>query len=73
MSCYPVCPTCGRLLADKEYYFKQQKEIIEGSDLSQEELKKAFDKLWDELKIPIENLCCRLRLMTYVPLEDVVK
>ena len=50
MSCYPVCPTCGRMLADKEYYFKTQKEIIENKDLTQDEYKKEFDKLWEELK-----------------------
>lgn len=73
MSCYPVCPTCGRLLADKEYYFKTQKEIIENKDLTQEEYKKEFDKLWNDLRIPIENMCCRMRLLTYVPLEDIIK
>ena len=73
MSCYPVCPTCGRLLADKELIFKEQKIIIENNDISEEEKRKEYDKLWEMLKIPKDNLCCKMRLMTYNPLEDIVK
>ena len=73
MSCYFICPTCGRMLADKEAIFKKEKINIESKNLTQEELNKAYDKLWEKLKIPVDNLCCRRRLLTYAPLEDIVK
>ena len=73
MSCYPVCPTCGRLLADKKLILKERRFAIDSMNLNEEERKKEYDKLWKDLKIPLDNLCCRMRLLCYNPLEDIIK
>ena len=74
MSGYIVCPTCGRLLADKyETYEKRLLEINNNKKLSEEERNKEFIKLMDDLEIPKKNYCCRMRLATYIDTYYVIK
>lgn len=69
-----VCPTCGRLLADKVIpYENGMREIENNQKLSKEERMNEKIKLIDSLKIPRDRYCCRMRLITYIDLVYVVK
>lgn len=74
MSGYIKCPTCGRILADK--YLPYEKKILEinnNNKLSEEDRNKEIMKVMDDLQIPRNNYCCRMRLATYIDLYRVIK
>jgi len=66
---YPICPTCGHLLADIELEFTEKyNKLIE--DDNKKELKgganmkeNSIEKLFDEFKI--KKYCCKMRLISY--------
>lgn len=62
---YPVCPTCGFLLADKELKYEEElKKLLESKDKNtNDNLGKILDKL------QITRYCCRMRMMTYIDLS----
>ena len=64
---YPVCPTCGFLLADKELEYEKelQKICIKDKD-KDNELGKILDKL------NVKRYCCRMRMITYVDLVKTI-
>lgn len=68
---YPVCPTCGFLLADKELeYIKQINKLCESKEnnetIKDDDVKKILNNL------NINKYCCRLRLTTYVDLVKTI-
>ena len=73
MSVYIKCPSCGRLLADKELLFDKGIKEINNEILNDDEREQRIMKLVDSLQIPKNNYCCKLRIMTYVDLYNVVK
>lgn len=66
---YPVCPTCGHLLADIELEFTEKyNKIIE--EENKKEIKgnanikdNSIEKLFNEFKI--KKYCCKMRLISY--------
>lgn len=73
MSVYIKCPSCGRLLADKELIFEEGIKRINNEVLNEEEREKKIMELVDSLEIPKNNYCCKMRIMSYVDLYNVVK
>ena len=73
MSVYIKCPSCGRLLADKELLFDKGIKEINNEILNNDERQQRIMKLVDSLQIPKNNYCCKMRIMTYVDLYNVVK
>lgn len=73
MSVYIKCPSCGRLLADKELLFDKGIKEINNEILNDNEREQRIMKLVDSLQIPKNNYCCKMRIMTYVDLYNVVK
>ncbi len=73
MSVYIKCPSCGRLLADKELLFDKGIKEINNEILNDDEREQRIMKLVDSLQIPKNNYCCKMRIMTYVDLYNVVK
>lgn len=74
MSSYIMCPTCNRLLADKIIPYEiGLKKICDDESLSQEEKTKKKEELVNSLKIPPQNYCCKMRLITYRDLAKIVK
>ena len=63
---YPVCPTCGFLLADKELLFKKALKNIDKNDNNKENIKKIFNE------IKVKRYCCRMRLTTYIDLVNLI-
>jgi DNA-directed RNA polymerase subunit N (RpoN/RPB10) len=60
---YPVCPTCGHLLADIEVEFTDKYEKINESKDSDDKKGKEIEKLFVEVKI--KKYCCKMRLISY--------
>lgn len=73
MSVYIKCPSCGRLLADKELMFEEGIKKINSEVLNENEREKKIVDLVESLEIPKNNYCCKMRIMTYVDLYNVVK
>lgn len=74
MATYIKCPTCGRLLADKEIIFEQKiKKINEQYKFKYVEKEKKIIDLMNELKIPVNNSCCKMRLITSIDLFNIIK
>jgi DNA-directed RNA polymerase subunit N (RpoN/RPB10) len=71
---YIVCPTCNRLIADKMIPYEEGlKKISDNPNLSSEQKDNEKIKLMDNLKIPKDRYCCRMRLMCYRDLVRIVK
>jgi len=60
---YPVCPTCGHLLADTELEFTEKYNKITDSKETEANKDKAIQKLFSDLKI--KKYCCKMRLISY--------
>jgi len=68
---YYKCPTCKTLLADKQLLYEQKMEKICNNDkLTKKQKDVAKRNLLDELHV--KNICCRMRIMTYVKLIDLI-
>tara|TARA_Y100000768_G_scaffold308624_2_gene242847 strand:+ start:7983 stop:8183 length:201 start_codon:yes stop_codon:yes gene_type:complete len=63
---YPVCPTCGYCLADKELLFKTKIAQINKSNNTKNNIKIIFKDM------KIKRYCCRMRLITYIDLIDLI-
>jgi len=68
---YYKCPTCGTVLANKQLPFEQELEKICNERISEKEKDKLKMKLLDDLEV--KRQCCRMRMLTYVRLIEVVK
>ena len=69
---YPVCPTCGYLLADKIIKFEEEKnKICSNPEISTTEQENLLSILILNLKLRRE--CCRMRIMTYKDtIQDII-
>ena len=69
---YIRCPTCRTLLADKQlYYEKELAKICDDSVLTRIESDNKKEALINSLGL--ERYCCRMRILTYVKLIDLIK
>jgi DNA-directed RNA polymerase subunit N (RpoN/RPB10) len=71
---YPVCPSCNKLLANKQIPYEigiiKINEIKNNSELSTEKEEKLKKKLLNDLGILSE--CCIMRVITFSPLIDII-
>jgi len=73
---YICCPTCRTLLGNKQIYYERNlAELCKKFDMGEYKTKSDFDN--DKIKlvnsIGLENYCCRMRLITYVKLIEIIK
>lgn len=67
----PKCFTCNKLLADIELYYESEIKRIEIDTISTPEIKSDLKKkLIDSLGI--NRYCCRMRLISYVDLINII-
>jgi DNA-directed RNA polymerase subunit N (RpoN/RPB10) len=68
---YFKCPTCKTLLANKQIPFEQKLEkICSQHGKSDNAIEKEKQELLDDLEI--KNICCRMRILTYIRIVDIV-
>jgi len=60
---YPVCPTCGHLLADIELEFTEKYNNIVESKGDEQKKEKEIQKLFND--VHIKKYCCKMRLISY--------
>jgi len=69
---YFRCPSCKTLLANKQLVYEKKLEIIcNNNKLSNEEKNIEKMKILDEIEL--FRVCCRMRMLTYIKLIDIVK
>jgi len=69
---YYRCPTCRTILANKQLLFeKGLKDIIENEKMNDKE--KDIEKQEILNKLHVKNICCRMRMLTYVRKIEIVK
>ena len=68
---YISCPTCGYFLGQKNLEYEEGKlKICTNPKLSAEEREKELSKLL--LSLGIRRYCCKMRMMTYKRLIDII-
>ena len=71
MSGYPVCPSCGFLLADKQLIFQKKLfELNENINENKNENKVNTEKILNDLNIT--KYCCKFRMITSENLEKKI-
>jgi len=60
---YPVCPTCGHLLADIELEFTEKYNNIVDSKSDEKKKENDIKKLFND--VHIKKYCCKMRLISY--------
>lgn len=69
---YFRCPTCKTILANKQIPYETDLDSICKNDkLSEAQKDMAKRKLLDELELV--RMCCRMRMMGYIKLVDIIK
>lgn len=66
---YPICPTCGFLLCDKQIIFEEKKSKI-NNDKNIVDKKKEIEKLL--IQLGLKRYCCKMRMISYVNLVDII-
>jgi DNA-directed RNA polymerase subunit N (RpoN/RPB10) len=67
---YATCPTCKKLLGDKQIiYEKEMEKIINNEKMSEEEKENEKQKLAKSL---VSRYCCRMRLISYIDFAKLV-
>ena len=69
---YLRCPTCKTVLANKQLLHEEMMaKICNDSKMSEVDKDKAKMKLLDDLEVI--RMCCRMRVMSYVKLIELIK
>jgi DNA-directed RNA polymerase subunit N (RpoN/RPB10) len=69
---YLKCPTCGTILGNRQQLYVKRLDDIEGNTSTDENTKNELKtKLFDEIKI--ENYCCKMRILTFKDLNNIIK
>jgi len=69
---YLRCPTCKNILGNKQLIFESEMEKInEDTILSTDEKNKKREDFF--VKLGLDKYCCRMRLISYTKLIDIVK
>jgi DNA-directed RNA polymerase subunit N (RpoN/RPB10) len=69
---YPRCPSCGGMLAHLEVTYENKKrDICNNPNITDKQKLLEIKKIIDELGLL--RYCCKLRLLTYIDLIDIVK
>jgi hypothetical protein len=74
---YLKCPSCHKLLGNKQIYYEENYDKItkdlEMGKISNEEADKKKIELLDFILPDRDRYCCRMRVMTYKRLIEIVK
>ena len=75
---YLRCPTCITLLGDKQIYYETRlDELCKKNEMGQFKTQTDFDNarinLVNQLILNKDRYCCKMRLLTYVPLVKIIK
>ena len=79
---YILCPTCGYLLGTKEIpYENRLKELYKKYNIDQESISKGIldthekfkEERADIVNSLCERYCCKMRLITYINLAELIK
>ncbi|AYV76953.1 MAG: hypothetical protein Barrevirus5_12 [Barrevirus sp.] len=69
---YLKCPTCRTLLANKQLIYEERLKLIcDNPKIGQKEKDEAKKKLLDDMEL--WRPCCRMRIMSYIKLIDIIK
>ena len=71
---YYRCPSCRTVLANKQLPYEQAMlKIRNNTKMSRKQKDAAQKKLLDDLYLDKdENICCRTRILTYMPQIDII-
>jgi DNA-directed RNA polymerase subunit N (RpoN/RPB10) len=69
------CPTCKQLLGDRQLIYEQLNEFIHKEYNLGNIDEEQFNKLKKELvnSLNLDRYCCKMRLMTYTQMVDMLK
>ena len=67
---YLKCPTCNTVLANREIIYEKGLEKIMNSNENDETKRKLKTELVNSLKL--KNPCCKMRVMSYIQLTDII-
>jgi len=74
---YLKCPTCHKLLGNKQIYYEENFDKIikdlEMEKISNEEAEKKKIELLDYILPDKDRYCCRMRVLTYKRVIDIIK
>ena len=74
---YLKCPTCHKLLGNKQIYYEENFDKIikdlEMNKLTNEEAEKKKIELLDFILPDKDRYCCRMRVLTYKRVIDIIK
>jgi len=74
---YLKCPTCHKLLGNKQIYYEENFDKImkdlEMEKISNEEAEKKKMELLDYILPDRDRYCCRMRVLTYKRVIDIIK
>lgn len=71
---YIKCPTCHKLLAHMEIPYEEGlKKICDDNSLTPEQKDMEKQKLLNSFGISSDRYCCRMRLMTYKDIIQIIK
>jgi DNA-directed RNA polymerase subunit N (RpoN/RPB10) len=69
---YYKCPSCRTVLANKQLPFEDHiDKICKDNKLTDQQKTKLKEKLLD--KLFITNICCRMRMLTYIKEIELIK
>ena len=72
---YMRCPSCRELLADKQKYYERMLAQIcqqyENGELTREQANAAKEELVNS--IGLQRWCCRMRIISFVRIVDLIK
>ena len=74
---YLKCPTCHKLLGNKQLYYEENFDKItkdlEMGKISKEDADKQKSELLNFILPDKDRYCCRMRFLTYKRLIEIVK
>jgi len=69
---YYKCPSCRTVLANRQLLFEEKiNNICHDNSLSESQKYDAKIKVLDELMV--HNICCRMRILTYIKKIEILK
>ena len=69
---YMRCPTCGYILGNRQILYESRMEEIVNNPNTDDDIKLELKtKLIESLKL--KRYCCKVRVMTFKQLTDIIK
>jgi DNA-directed RNA polymerase subunit N (RpoN/RPB10) len=69
---YMRCPTCGYILGNRQILYESRMEEIVNNPNTDDDIKLELKtKLVESLKL--KRYCCKVRVMTFKQLTDIIK